>query len=231
MDFTLTLPLLEGFQRFMTESAVNACHKLLLEHALDSSPTLLMALSGLFDMQPDDLHLRVGNLIARDDREIQSVISTWLDHLGLSRKQYLRRVVNTSKDIDGLFLWLVLREVQQHINLVHSDGVWTSHKSDITVLTDASIVLVLDCFLHTRKMSRLAVEKADPDYTTLLCDPKKTLHSFTRIPKVFNCLVKDIAITLDDKGLHQVGETKSLQELLSSLHSCEVQVFREQLCA
>ncbi len=55
--------------------------------------------------------------------------------------------------MDGWFLWLAVQVVRQHMNLIHTSGIWTSHHSEMTVLTDASIIMIIRCFLVTPKMT------------------------------------------------------------------------------
>ncbi len=82
------------------------------------------------------------------------------------KKQYLRHVVNRYHSIDGLFLWLSVNVAKRYLNILHVSGVWTSHRSDVTMLTDATVVLVLNCCLATQCMTREEIKKSvDDEYT------------------------------------------------------------------
>ncbi len=87
-------------------------------------------------------------MMQMSDRSIQSVIEQWLSEIGMSCRQYLQRVVNKHTPIDGLFLWLSVFMSGCHINIVHVGGIWTSRLSEICVLTDTCIMLILKCFLY-----------------------------------------------------------------------------------
>ena len=143
-------PHITVFQCFDTDGAVVACKRFLPERALDSHPDLL---SAAFGEDVDDLWIQVRDAILGSDHEIQVAIEQWLMSYGLLWKQYLHFVVNHHCPIDGLFLWIAVHLHRQHINIMHVLGVWTSRWSDIMVLMDATIILVLNCYLSTYKMS------------------------------------------------------------------------------
>ncbi len=132
-------------------------------------------LSAAFGIQPDDLHASVCNIFTSTDREVQTVVENWLISYSIMRKQYLSFVVNRRKLIDSLFLWLLVHTMRQHINVLHVLGVLTSRHSDITILTDASLVLILNCCLVTKYMTREEIQKGDDEYTEWLCDPCQCL--------------------------------------------------------
>ncbi len=88
---------------------------------------------------------------------------------GITRKEYLRQVVNRKVLADGLFMWLSVHAQAQHINIIHPGGIWSSRLSEVPVLTDAAIVLVLCCFLTSPKMT-LSDKKEDSFYIMPLSD-------------------------------------------------------------
>ena len=89
---------------------------------------------------------------------------------GITRKEYLCQIVNRKSVADGLFLWLSVHACQQHLNVLHLRGIWTSRRSEIVVLTDAMITLVVGCFLLSPKMECFSV-KDDSFYIKPLHDP------------------------------------------------------------
>ncbi len=139
--------------------------------------------------------------VTSDDREAQIAIENWLISYGITRKQYLCFVVNRCKPIDGLFVWLVVYATRNHLNILHTSGVWTSRRNDITVLMDASVVLVVNCALFTPKMSHNAIKKCDDKYVELLCDPRPSLQNFVSMPRILNNPVHDVAEYIEEIGL------------------------------
>ncbi len=171
MEITSTPLHITAFQHFNTDGAVVACKRFLPERVLDSHPDLLSALSAALGVDADDLWIQVRDAVLGSDCEIQVAIKQWLMSYGLSQKQYLHFVVNHHHPIHSLFLWIVVHLHHQHINIMHVSGVWTSQRSDITVLMDATIILVLNCCLSTCKISREAIKSADDTYMQCFCDP------------------------------------------------------------
>ncbi len=158
------------------------------------------------------------------DRELQDAIALWLNWYHLTRKQYLRHVVNKNMGADGLFVWLSTHAAQSHLNLVHVSGIWTSWKS---VLTDPTIVLVLGCFLVSPQMTREEL-KEDPDYVLLLCDPWSV--EFMSMPKVLNEPVYNLQERLDEIGLLALTEELPIQEHMASFLQCSVVDYHDQMC-
>ncbi len=148
---------------------------------------------------------------------------------GLSKKQYLQFVVNRRKLIDGLFLWLADHVARRHVNVIHASGIWTSSRSDIMVLTDASIVLILNCVLYTKQMSWEAIKKCDNEYTATLCDPCPFTVNYVSMPKILNNPVKDTKSCIEEIRLQQRSPDMPIQHHLALLLECSVQDFHEQL--
>ncbi len=135
---------------------------------------------------------------------------------GIMKKQYLRNVVNRSHTINGLFLWLSVNVTKKHLNILHISGVWTSCRSDITVLTDATVVLVLNCCLATQHMTRDEIKKSvDDEYTMPLRDPRAEAGHFVSMPKILNDPVKSVGEHLDEIGLVKKMDCQPIQNLLA----------------
>ncbi len=150
-----TMPLhITSFQRFNVDSAMNACCHYLPEWVINSAADLLA-----LGINLDVLRTLVRDQVLKHDHEIQTAVENWFICYGITKKQYLHFIINRHKPIDGLFVWLAVHATKSHLNILHTSGVWTSCHSDITVLTDASIVLVMNCTLHVGKMTREAIIK------------------------------------------------------------------------
>ncbi len=110
--------------------------------------------------------------------------------------------MNRHHAIDSLFLWLSVNITRRHLNILHISGVWTSHRSDVTVLTDAMVVLVLNCCLATQHMTRKEIKKSvDDEYTMPLRDPRAKAEYFVNMPKILNDPVKSVGECLNKIGL------------------------------
>ena len=143
-------------------------------------------------------------------------------------KQYLHFVANRRKPIDGLFLSLMVHALKQHVNILYMGRIWTSQRSDITVLTDATIILVLGCYLSTKKMTWEEIKKSDPDYITPLHDPRASFE-FVSMPKVLNEPVHNIAARMDEIGLAVIQENTPLQALFAGMLECETKEYCHQI--
>ena len=114
--------------------------------------------------------MRVHDVFHLDDRALQTTIKKWLMDHSITHKEYLRWIVNRCAIVDRLFLWLSVHASQQHINVVHPGGIWTLRQSEIVVLTDATITLVVNCFLLSPKMECFSVQD-DSFFIKPLSDP------------------------------------------------------------
>ncbi len=155
-----------------------------------------------------------------DDRELQTIIEHWLMNHGVTRKEYLRRIVNRRAIPDGLFVWLACWAKHQHLNIVHSNGVWSSRKSEITVLTDATIMLIVNCFLLSLAMQWCNAMKEDPLYIQPLCDPCETQSCYVIMPKILNRPVHDVNDCLQEIGMYATGPRMLIQDNLALLQQC-----------
>ena len=75
-----------SFQRFDADAGTKVCQRYLPERAIDSYPDLLGVLSAAFQIQPDDLHICVHDMLASMDREVQTAVESWLMSYGITRK-------------------------------------------------------------------------------------------------------------------------------------------------
>ncbi len=205
---------------FNTESAMMVCKRYLPECALDSAPDLVTVVALALGMKPEILCLCVQDVVVCNDQEIQVAVESWLMNYSITKKQYLCFIVNCRKLVDGLFVWLSVHVMQQHVNILHASGVWTSWRSDITVLTDASVVLILNCCLYTQKMSCTPVKDADPEYMPLLHDPRPHLHDFLELPRALNKPVKSSQESMEEIGLREVSPDAPIQDHFAAWIGC-----------
>ncbi len=147
---------------------------------------------------------------------------------GITRKEYLWQVVNRNVPTDGLFVWLSIHVWAQHINIIHPGGIWSSRLSEVPVLTDATVILVLHCFLTSLKMT-LSDKKEDSFYVMPLLDPREVGDCFVPVPKVLNCPVHDVDIHLEEVGMYMLGPQVPIQNSLADLLECSVTDYREQI--
>ncbi len=161
------LPHVTGFQHFDINSGMRACCHFLPERRLDSFPDLLGAVAHTLGQDPNTLRLLVHDVVQGNDRDIQTAVKGWLMNYGITKKQYLRNIVNRHHAIDSLSLWLSVNVAKKYLNILHVSGVWTSHRSGITVLTDATMVLLLNYCLATHHMTRDEIKKSVYDKYTI----------------------------------------------------------------
>ena len=138
-------------------------------------------------------------------------------------------MVNRRHPVDGLFLWLAVWVVRQHMNLIHASGIWMSCYSEITVLTDASIIMIIGCFLVTPKMT-CEVDTEDSTYVRLFSNPRLAQTSFVEHPRALSDPIKNLSDRLKEIGLETLGSSKPIQDLLAELWGCDASVFHMQLC-
>ncbi len=182
-----------------------------------------------FNIGQDNLQIQVRDMISLDDKEVQTAVAGWLEKYGLTHKEYLHYVVNRRCPVDGLFLWLAVRVARQHVNLIHASVIWTSHHSEITVLTDASIIMIIGCFLVTPKMT-CEVDTEDTTYIKLFSDPRLAQTSFVEHPYALSDPIKNLSDRLEEIGLEMLGSNRPIQDLLAELWECDALVFCMQLC-
>ena len=81
--------------------------------------------------------------------------------------------------VDGLFPWLAIQGTGWHINIMHAGGIWTSRHSELVVMTNATIVLMLGCFLVTQPIVCGQPVKEDNDiYIKPFADPRSVVDRY-----------------------------------------------------
>ncbi len=96
-----------------------------------------------------------------------------------------------------------------HLNIIHARGIWTSHRTDITVMTDPTIVYVLRCFVSTPAMHLMDPDKnqsSNSKYVSPFQHPAETQENYIAIPCVLNKPVLNIQERLDETGLKRLSD-------------------------
>ena len=100
----------------------------------------------------------------------------------------------------------------------------------MTVLTDATVVLVLNCCLAYGRMTHEEIMFiADGKFMMQFCDPRQDAGHYTSMPKILNDIVKDPDDHMNEIGLVCVEGPSPIQELLAGILDCDVAEYRAQL--
>ncbi len=92
------------------------------------------------------------------------------------------------------------------------------------------IILVLNCFLVSPKMTLLDTYKEDPVYTKSLSNPQEVQHRFVTMPKALNRPVHSLDDRLEEIDMYATGPVMLIQDHLTALLQCSTVEFREQIC-
>ena len=212
-------------QRILLAEGPDLCKRFLPEWKLYTSSLMIEALCHTFEVEEDHLCLDVKKVLHESHTEVAVVVDNWLLHTRTTCSQYLTKVINHKSAIDGLFAWLAAVSQGIHLNIIHARGIWTSCRSDITVMTDPMKVYVLRCFVSTPAMHLMDPDKdqsSDPEYVALFRHPAETQEKYITIPHVLNKPVLSIQERLDKTGLQRLSDVAPIQDLLASLLQCSV---------
>ena len=170
---------------------------------------MIEVLCHAFEVDKDHLHLDVKKVLHESYTEVAVVVDEWLLHTGATHPQYLTKVVNCKSAIDSLFAWLATVSQGVHLNIIHTRGIWTSHRSDITVMSDPTIVYVLRCFVSTPAMHLIDPDKdqsSNPEYVFLFRHLAETQENYITIPCVLHKPVLNVQERLDKTGLKRLSD-------------------------
>ena len=159
MEYMQVLLRMDLTQHLSPEKGAAECKQLLPERAFHSSSMLIDALSNALGIGEDDLCLGIRDLLNELHTPVAEVVDDWLLLAGVTRCQYLAKVVNHGASIDRLFVWLAAVFSGKHLNIIHTAGIWTSHATEIMVMTDAALIFIIWCFLSMPAM-HLSVAKS-----------------------------------------------------------------------
>ncbi len=202
-----------AFQRLLPETAPAWCSDNLPTTALESTDLLSVALARAFDTTEPLMRLAVKRHLLDLDPQSAMVVDVWFQKQNISLPRYLSQVSTVGSEVDGLFIWLCAKVYNQHLNLVHGDGIWCMRRSCIPNLEDSVVVLVLGSYL------------ASPAMTTIRARPKSCVkwglldfaETLVPSPFVLNQPVKSVNEWCDEVGLLACGEPEPLQQLLANV--------------
>ncbi len=194
---------------------------------------LIDALSNALSIGEDDLCLGIRDFLNESHTPVAEVVDDWLLLAGVTRCQYLAKVVNCGASIDGLFVWLAVVFSGKHLNIIHAAGIWTLHATEIVVMTDAALIFIIWCFLSMPviQLSETKSGSSDSDSEYLL--PFRPWYEmdgkYVQIPQVLNKPVHDCSNRVGNIGVTLVGDCRPLPELLASVMNCSTLDLRGQL--
>ena len=190
-------------------------------------------MANAFHTTEDELRLKVRNLLYETHNETAKVCDEWLLCAGISCKQYLSRVVNRGAAIDGLFNWFATCSQNQHLNIVHVAGIWTTRASEMIVMMDAALIFIIRCFLLTRKMSvQLDHDtSSESEFVHPFHHPMEMQDKYIHIPPVLNRPVQDPMERAFEVDVQFQGQELLLHQLIANKLKCEVLDYCHMLVA
>ncbi len=150
------------------------------------------------------------------DIDTAYAVDNCLQQKGLILKQYVAKASNMGATIDGLFIWLASWAFLQHLNIVHSNGIWTTRRSVIPDLHDLVLVLTLTGYLFglsvekTKEWERGSTGLIWP----LLVDG---LLDMIPVPFVLNQPIKDLQEWCQEMDLAPDGHPELIHNILQGL--------------
>ena len=206
---------------------------MLPERAFHSSSMLIDALSSTLGIGEDDLCLGIRDLLKESHTLVAEVVDDWLQLVGVTRYQYLAKVVNLGASIDGLFVWLAVVFSGKHLNIIHATGIWTLCVTERVVMTDVVLIYIIRCFLSTPAMHLSVTKNVSSDLDSEYLQPFRPWYEmngrYVHIPQVLNKPVCDYRDRVGDVGVTLLGDCKPLPELLASVMNCSTLDLRGQL--
>ncbi len=144
---------LSGVQRLLLDIAPKWCADNLPMMSLEWCESLHIALVGTLNVSEAELCLKVKTVLLNMDEDMAFMVDNCLQ--GLTLKQYITKASNVGTAIDCLFIWLVSWAYAQHMNIIHGDGIWTTHQSAIPDLRDPVLVLTLTGYLFGTSVNKI----------------------------------------------------------------------------
>ena len=145
----------------------------------------------------------------------------------------MSQVVNRGAAIDRLFVWLATHSQNQHLNIVHAGGIWTTRASEMVVMTDAALIFIIRYFLSTQKMSAQLDHdiSSESEFVHPFCHPMEMQDKFIHIPPVLNKPVKNPMERAFEADVQIQGHELPLQQLIANELRCEVEEYCHILVA
>ena len=121
---------------------------------------------------------------------------------------------NVGKQIDGLFLWLSSFVLKEHINVVHGDGIWTTHCAAVPNLQDLTVVFILGYYMAASGCPPSESSKKSTQNWLEYQDSKSWMVLY---PCVLNKLVVNLDAHCNKIGLEPEGDLSPLFDILSQI--------------
>ena len=223
---------LSVIQCLLDDLALKWCAANLPMTTMEPAPTLMTAVCYALGLDEAQLHLMVKRLSLETTHQVASAVEHWLQNNALSHKKYLSWILNLGSKIDGLFLWLASLAVGIYLNIIHSNGVWTTRRTGIPNLQDLSVAITLGGFLvATEVQVDFMKEKVKVGDSNIFLDPIQVYQNFVPSPVVLNQPVQDLQLRCDEIGLVPFGEAMPLHVLLAEFARFHVSEYHAQLVA
>ena len=215
MEWT-DIPLnLSAIQCLLENVALKWCAANLPVTTVEPAPTLIIAVCYALGLDEAQLCLMVKRLFLDPTHQVAGAIEHWLQSNALSHKKYLSWILNLGSKIDGLFLWLASLAAGIHLNIIHSNGVWTT-RTGIPNLQDLSVAITLGGFLVVTEVLVNTLKKKMKDCdSNVFLDHMQVYQNFVLSPVVLNQPVQDLQSQCDEIGLVPFGEAMPLHVLLA----------------
>ncbi len=126
---------------------------------------------------------------------------------------------------NGLFLWLIAQCLGMHINLIHTNGIWSTRCSGVPDLWDPAIVFVIGHYLAALAVQmhkeegtvKTAGKTLDESLMNRFTMPMDILECFVPRPPTLNRPVQSMADKCEEFGLAVFGEVVPMQDLLANM--------------
>ncbi len=120
---------------------------------------------------------------------------------------------------------------EEHINLLYTNGIWSTRKSSIPDLIDPSIAITIGGYLVALSTTGDKLKKVDKPDLSVFMDLGLHADAFVPSPTVLNQPVKDLQSRCDEIGLVPFSEPTPLHVLMAEFARTPPEVYRRTLVA
>ncbi len=204
---------------------------------LEQTDCLARALEISLGISEVEQCLHVKQVLGVSSVKVSCALDKWLQQTGLTQVQYMAAVSNVGTAPDGLFIWLVVQCLGVHLNLIHSNGIWSTRRSSIPDLCNPVIIFVFDHYLAAPGIHMVMGECEKDKLSTLetvyhpkcFGDPLDNLDHFIPSLPNLNHPIKSLEDKCDEISLITFGDPALLQELLADLVQVSHKSYRASL--
>ena len=144
------------------------------------------------------------------------IVQWWVQCASLMGPQFLLRYSTRGMTVDGLFVWLGTVACKQHLNLVHSNGIWTTQSLENPDLYNTTVIFSEHYFHSTQS---LLPPLTKSEMKGALCNPWDTALRFEPYPVVLNHPVRSVWEQYKEIDIIPIGPLQPIQCLLAQLFS------------